>query len=113
MFYLSTSSPGVVTVDLSWASDVLALIGIIGSVAGLLALWVRHEIKKNFNEIKAEFKPNGGSSLKDQVNRLEAEHNKLFEQFERAEDQAIKDHKDLAYKIDKVYSTIINILKEK
>lgn len=70
-------TPGVVTLDLTWASDVLALIGIISAVGGGVAFWVRHEVKKNFNEIKAEFKPNGGSSLKDQVNRLEGRHNEL------------------------------------
>lgn len=72
-------TPGVVTLDLTWASDVLALIGILSAIAGVIALWVRHEVKKNFNEIKSEFKPNGGSSLKDQVNRLEGRHNELDE----------------------------------
>jgi hypothetical protein len=72
-------TPGLVTLDLTWASDVLALIGIISAIGGGIALWVRHEVKKNFNEIKSEFKPNGGSSLKDQVNRLESRHNNLDE----------------------------------
>ena len=78
--FLATSeevTPGVVTVDLSWASDVLALIGIIGAIATIAAILIRHEVKKNFNEIKAEFKPNGGGSLKDQVNRLESRHGEL------------------------------------
>lgn len=70
-------TPGVVTLDLSWASDVLALIGIISAIFGVIALWVRHEVKNNFNDIKAEFKPNGGGSLKDQVNRLESRHDEL------------------------------------
>jgi hypothetical protein len=71
------TTPGVVTLDLSWASDVLALLGIIGAIATVAAILIRHEVKKNFNEIKAEFKPNGGSSLKDQVNRLESRHGEL------------------------------------
>lgn len=70
-------TPGVVTLDLTWASDVLALIGILSALGGLIALWVRHEVKKNFNEIKSEFKPNGGGSLKDQVNRLESRHDEI------------------------------------
>jgi hypothetical protein len=51
------------------------LLGIIISVSTILsitALGVRWLVKHYFNEIKAQFKPNGGSSLKDQVNRLEA-----------------------------------------
>ena len=96
-------------IDLSWAPAVLAFLSVIGVVAAMIRWLVKHY----FDEIKAEFKPNGGSSLKDQVNRLESEHKKLFNKFEKAEDQAMKDHKDLADKIDKVYSTIINILKDK
>jgi hypothetical protein len=96
-------------IDLTWAPPLLAVLSIIGVVAAMIRWLVKHY----FDAIKAEFKPNGGSSLKDQVNRLESEHKKLFEKFEKAEDQAMKDHKDLADKIDKVYSTIINILKDK
>jgi signal transduction histidine kinase len=96
-------------IDLSWAPAVLAFLSVIGVVAAMIRWLVKHY----FDEIKAEFKPNGGSSLKDQVNRLESEHKKLFNKFEKAEEQAMKDHKDLADKIDKVYSTIINILKDK
>jgi hypothetical protein len=70
-------TPGVVTLDLSWASDVLALIGILGALATVAAFWIRHEVKKNLTEIKAEFKPNGGGSLKDQVNRLEKRHDEI------------------------------------
>jgi predicted glycosyl hydrolase (DUF1957 family) len=96
-------------VDLSWAPPVLAMFSIVGILAGMIRWLVKHY----FDAIKAEFQPNGGSSLKDQVNRLEEEHQKLFEKFEKAEDQAIRDHKDLADKIDKVYTTIIQLLKNK
>ena len=96
-------------IDLTWAPPVLAFLSILGIVAGMIRWLVKHYL----DEMKAELKPNGGGSIKDQVNRLEKEHQKLFEQFEKAEDQAMKDHKDLADKIDKVYSRIINILKEK
>lgn len=96
-------------IDLTWAPPVLAMLSIVGVLAGMIRWLVKHY----FDEIKKEFKPNGGSTLKDQVNRLEEEHTKLFEKFEKAEDQAMKDHKDLADKIDKVYSTIINILRDK
>jgi len=72
-------TPGVITADISWASDLLALLSIFGIIATGVAFWIRHEVKKNLNEIKSEFKPNGGGSLKDQVNRLEERHDKIDE----------------------------------
>ena len=53
-------------------SIVAIAVGII-SILGSLAFVIRHLVKHYF----AELKPNGGSSLKDQVNRLEAQHEKL------------------------------------
>jgi iron-sulfur cluster repair protein YtfE (RIC family) len=47
-------------------------LGII-SILGSLAFVISHLVKHYF----AELKPNGGSSIKDQVNRLEQQHNKL------------------------------------
>jgi hypothetical protein len=53
-------------------SVVAVTVGII-SILGSLAIVVGHLVKHYF----AELKPNGGSSLKDQVNRLERQHEKL------------------------------------
>jgi len=53
-------------------SIVAITIGII-SILGSLAIVVGHLVKHYF----AELKPNGGSSIKDQVNRLERQHEKL------------------------------------
>ena len=75
-------TPGVVTLDLSWATDVAALLGILGIVGGAVVMWIRREVKKYFDEIKAEFKPNGGGSFKDQVNRLEKKHDELDAKFD-------------------------------
>ena len=66
---------------LSNAEIIAAIIGGIGAivatvVAGLRALFNRIE------KIMEEFKPNGGGSLKDQVNRLEQQHNRLHNQIE-------------------------------
>ena len=57
-----------------------SLLGIIIATATIItssALGVRWLTKHYFDEIKAELKPNGGSSIKDQVNRLEQQHEKL------------------------------------
>jgi hypothetical protein len=53
-------------------SLVAIAVGII-SILGSLAFMVKWLVKHYF----AELKPNGGSSLKDQVNRLENQHEKL------------------------------------
>jgi predicted PurR-regulated permease PerM len=47
--------------------------GIIYTIYTAFAKFVKNEIQ----EVAKEFKPNGGSSLKDQVNRLEAQHSDL------------------------------------
>ena len=79
---VAETTPGVVTLDLSWATDVAALLGILGIVGGAVVMWIRREVKKYFDEIKAEFKPNGGGSFKDQVNRLEKRHDELDAKFD-------------------------------
>lgn len=96
-------------IDLTWAPPVLAMLSIVGILAGMIRWLVKHY----FDEIKKEFKPNGGSSLKDQVNRLEREHEKLFNKLEESERKGEEEHKELSAKIDKVYTTIISILKDK
>jgi hypothetical protein len=95
-------------IDLTWAPPVLAMLGIMGFISGMIRWLVKHY----FDAIKAEFKPNGGSSLKDQVNRLESEHKSIATQIEKMEAHNEASHKELSAKVDKIYSTIINILKD-
>ena len=69
-----------------------AIVGLIigfSTVITVSAAGVRWLTKHYFDEIKAEFKPNGGSSLKDQVNRLESQHS------------------ELKSKVDKIYDVIV------
>lgn len=59
-----------------WLPIVLGIAGIItGTAAG-----VRFLVKHYFEEIKHELKPNSGSSMKDQVTRLEQSHKRLAEE---------------------------------
>ena len=57
-------------------SMILGIIIAVGTIISITALGVRWLVKHYFDEIKAQFKPNSGSSLKDQVNRLEARMDK-------------------------------------
>ncbi len=77
---------------MSTVETVAAIVGLIigfSTVITVSAAGVRWLTKHYFDEIKAEFKPNGGSSLKDQVNRLEANHT------------------ELKTKVDKIYDVIV------
>ena len=51
----------------AWVGTIVGVLTIVTSV-GLGVKWL---VKHYFDEIKHELKPNGGSSLKDQVNRIE------------------------------------------
>lgn len=76
-----------------WSGLILTVLSIVALVAGGIKWLTKHY----FDEIKAEFKPNGGSSLKDAVNRLEADvaHLKdhmLKEEIEQTNMQKKLDH---------------------
>jgi len=58
-----------------WAGLVLTILGIVASV-GVALRWI---LKKYVEEIMMELKPNSGSSMKDQVTRLEAKVDKLYD----------------------------------
>jgi hypothetical protein len=57
----------------SWIGIIVGISTII-TTAGLGVRWL---VKHYFDEMKAELKPNSGSSMKDQVTRLEAKTEKL------------------------------------
>jgi hypothetical protein len=77
----------------SWAALIVSICTIV-SFAVVSIKWL---VKNYFAEMKAEFKPNGGSSLKDQVNRLE-----------RKAEEAEEDRKRLHEKIDKMFDVLLD-----
>lgn len=77
----------------SWAALIVSICSIVAFATGSVKWLVKHY----FDEIKAEFKPNGGSSLKDQINRLE-------QKSKDAED----DRKLLHSKIDKMFDVLLD-----
>lgn len=58
-------------------TDIAALIVSIFTIVAFVVGSIKWLTKHYFDEIRAEFKPNGGSSLRDQVNRLESNHARL------------------------------------
>jgi len=75
----------------SWVGIIVGISTIITSAA----LGVRWLTRHYFAEIKAELRPNSGTSLKDQVTRLEANHEKL------------------ETKLDKLYDTLLEHIASK
>jgi hypothetical protein len=76
-----------------WAGLILTALSIIAITVGGIRWYITAEIKVLSTEIKnnlSELKPNGGSSMKDQVNRLEQKSHQLEE------------------KIDNLYNVLIN-----
>jgi ribosome recycling factor len=69
----------------------------IGTILSGIAFAIKWLVKNYFAEMKAEFKPNGGSSLKDQINRLEEKSK-----------EAEEDRKNLHEKIDKMFDVLLN-----
>lgn len=82
----------------SWIGIIVGLSTIITS-AGLGVRWL---VKHYFDEIKHELKPNGGSSIKDQVNRLEKD-------IKEAETL----RKEMNKKIDHMYEVLLDYVSKK
>jgi hypothetical protein len=78
---------------LDWSELIIATLTIVA----LIAAGIKWLVKHYFQEIKAELKPNSGSSLKDQVTRLE-EKSKEAEIVRRSMNE----------KLDKMYLILID-----
>lgn len=78
-----------------WAGLVLTTLSIVALVVGGVKFLVKHY----FDEIKSELKPNSGSSLKDQVTRLEAK-----------QIEADSMRKDMNKKLDHMYDILIDYI---
>ncbi len=78
-----------------WLGLTLTALSIL-TVIGVAIRWViRHYLK----DVLHELKPNGGSSLKDQVNRLEA----------KVQEADIK-RKEMSNKIDHMYEVLLDYI---
>ena len=73
----------------------------IGTVISLAALGIRWLVKHYFDEIKKELKPNHGSSMKDQVTRLE----------QKVEEAEVK-RKAMSQKIDHMYDLLLDFFSD-
>jgi hypothetical protein len=69
--------------------SILALTISISTIITTLGLGVKWLVKHYFDEIKKEMKPNSGSSMKDQVTRLESRTEAVEEKLDKLYDLLI------------------------
>jgi len=85
-----------------WAALILTILSIVALVAGGIKWLTKHY----FDEIRAEFKPNGGTSMKDAITRLENDIAIL-------KDHMIKEEREqdiISSKVDRMYEIMIDFI---
>ena len=81
-----------------WASLIVAILTIVSSIAFAIKWLVKHYL--------SELKTNGGSSVKDQMNRLEAR----VSEAEIVRNQMKEDHKIMKSKLDHMYDILLEYI---
>jgi di/tripeptidase len=87
-----------------WIPIILGSIGIVTALLAAIRFFIKYHVKESLEDIRHELKPNGGSSMKDQITRVE-ESQKQF--VERQHEDDIK----FENRLDKLESKIDNVLK--
>lgn len=87
---------------------ILEFIILIGAFLGTIGAGIKWLTKHYFDEIKAELRPNHGSSLKDQVTRLEEKQITHEKNMDSQLKQLTGQHSKLEGKIDKLYDTLLD-----
>lgn len=82
---------------LNWTELIISVLTIVALIAGGIKWLVKHY----FEEIKSELKPNSGSSLKDQVTRLEQKSK-----------EAESLRKDMNRKLDHMYEILLDYISK-
>jgi hypothetical protein len=84
----------------SWASLIVAILTIISSIAFSIKWLVKHYL--------SELKTNGGSSVKDQINRLEIR----IDEADVSRKQMKEDHKIMKAKLDHMYDILLEYISK-
>jgi hypothetical protein len=83
-----------------WAALAVSVLTIVAVVAGSIKWLVKHYL--------AELKPNSGSSMKDQISRLEARINEA----DITRKQMKEDHTNMKNKLDHMYDILLEYLSK-
>jgi hypothetical protein len=81
-----------------WAALILSVLTIVGIMAGGIKFLVKHYL--------VELKPNSGSSMKDQISRLETRINEA----DVSRKQMKEDHKVMKEKLDHMYDILLEYI---
>lgn len=99
----------IIIMDFALLQMILGITISVATVITISATGVRWLVRHYFDDIKKELKPNSGSSLKDQVTRLEEDILDLKTQNVEGE----KFHEKLDSKIDKLTELFIQYVSKK
>ena len=93
-----------------WVPITLGIIGITTAILAAIRFFIKYHVRESMEDIKHELRPNGGSSIKDQITRVEASQ-KDFVERQHADDIKFESRLDkLETKIDDVMKLIIQKL---
>ena len=90
-----------------WSSTISAIVG-VGVIVGGIARWILKKYILDVTETLKELKPNSGSSIKDQVTRLERQHLQLQNEMI----QSSNAQKEMDRKLDMMYEILIKYIAE-
>jgi hypothetical protein len=93
-----------------WIPITLGIIGITTAILAAIRFFIKYHVRESMEDIKHELKPNGGTSIKDQVTRLETKQNESIERQHEEDDRFDKRLDKLETKIDDVMKLIIQKL---
>lgn len=93
-------------------SFILGVAAVAGIVFTILRFYIKAFTRQELEEIKKELKPNGGSSIKDQVTRLEQKQKEIADR-QHEDDIKFEQRLDkLENKIDDFFKLIIEKLSK-
>jgi cell fate (sporulation/competence/biofilm development) regulator YlbF (YheA/YmcA/DUF963 family) len=91
---------------------ILAVSAVAGVMFAILRFYIKSFAKEQFDEIRHELKPNGGSSIKDQVTRLEEKQKEIAERQHEDDVKFEQRLNKLENKIDDVFKIILEKLSK-
>jgi len=89
-----------------WVPIVLGIIGITTAILAAIRFFIKYHVKESMEDIRLELKPFGGSSMKDQITRLEEKQGNLEKKVDANQEK-------VEQKIDKIYDTLLSYVTKR
>ena len=94
----------IIMVWYEWIPVLVGVVALLSAVIAAMRFLIRYHVKESMEDIKHELKPNGGSSIKDQVTRLEAKQKEIA-------DRQHEDDIKFEHRIDKLENKLDDVVK--